>query len=52
MQKEAAITRLEREVEEIKSEICDKICKWPELYNGNPDDFISEHCQNCPLNRL
>ena len=47
------------QLEKIKEEICDKYCKWPQLYLESikdPDDaheIMMEHkCAKCPLQRL
>lgn len=42
-------------IEEIKEEICDKYCKYPEIYDEEAEGIPlcdSEHCRNCPLCRL
>ena len=51
------ITKAERsELEDIKEQICDHFCKFPEAYDhGCEDDnqrMIEERCEKCPLNRL
>ena len=37
-------------VEEVKEEMCDKYCKYPEEYEGS--EMIDVICVDCPLNRL
>lgn len=40
-------------LEEVKADICDKICKYPEQYT--PDEWenvFEDVCANCPLDRL
>ena len=42
-------------IEEVCGEICDGICKWreDERYQGGNEDLIyTEHCDNCPLNKI
>lgn len=39
-------------LDQIKTEICDKYCKWPEQYDIDDDALIDEHCNNCPLNMI
>lgn len=43
------------QIEEIKDDICNHYCKWPDLYDEEEegcDLSESDCCQNCPLNRL
>lgn len=47
------------QLESIKEEICDKYCKWPQLYLESikdPDDaneIMLEHkCEKCPMQRI
>lgn len=43
----------EEMLEDIKAEICDTRCKWPEKWDKGQGELCeSEHCANCPLNRL
>ena len=37
-------------IEEVKSDICDKICKYREQYDY--DTLLDEYCETCPLERL
>ena len=42
-------------LEQVKEEICNDYCKWPDTYNEEAEGcelIDSEHCQNCPLNQL
>lgn len=45
-------------IEEIKCEMCDQYCKYPDIYNTREDSdeeydkMIAEVCDSCPLNRL
>lgn len=46
-------------MEEVIEAICDKHCKFPEEYFSKYKDeeeaeekLYSEHCENCPLNKL
>jgi len=52
MKEDKTITKM---LEEIADEICQNYCKWPDLWDEEKegcDLSESEHCQNCPLNRL
>lgn len=45
------------QIEEIKSEICDKYCKYPNqpIPEGKDEDWLFDDdgpCMNCPLNKL
>ena len=43
----------EEMLEDIKAEICDTRCKWPEKWDKSQGELCeSEHCTNCPLNKL
>ena len=48
---ENALLKLEDEVESVKEDICKYICKWPEQINDNYE-LLTEHCEDCPLERL
>ena len=38
---------------EVVEEMCDKYCKFPDMYTGNDEDELYEkHCDNCPMNKL
>lgn len=38
---------------EVVEEICDKYCKFPQMYTGeNEDELYEEHCDGCILNKL
>jgi hypothetical protein len=42
-------------VEQVKAEMCDRFCKWPDQYKCDEsayDRMIDEKCEHCPLNRL
>lgn len=42
-------------VEDVKCEICRDYCKYPDIWDEEAEEMElidSEHCQNCPLNRL
>ena len=43
-----------KQLEEIANEMCNNYCKWPEKWDEEKDGELSdsEHCQNCPLNRI
>ena len=38
-------------IEEVKSDICDKYCKYPEQYDDD-DEMLRDVCENCALGRL
>ena len=41
--------------EEIKYDICNNYCKYPLIYDEEAEGCElseSDHCRNCPLNRL
>ena len=43
------------QIEEIKYDICNHYCKYPDIYDEEVegcDLSESDHCRNCPLNRL
>lgn len=42
------------QLQRIAEDICDHYCKFPEQYEGDDgiDRLISEHCENCPINKL
>lgn len=46
-------------IQEVKEEMCDHFCKYPEWYLMNYEDseeahdtMVEEMCSECPLNRL
>lgn len=43
-------------IEEVKSEICDKYCRYQTIYYADDEDELTEMmekvCANCPLDRL
>lgn len=49
MSEEKTVTQI---FEEVKSEICDKYCKYPESTGMDQDEIIEKLCANCPLGRL
>jgi len=36
-------------VEEVKTEICDNYCKYPDIL---PEEVLWSECEKCPLGRL
>ena len=38
-------------IEEVKTDICDKYCKYPEQYDDD-DEMLRDVCENCALGRL
>ena len=47
MNKEKSITQI---LDDVKSEICDKYCKYPFEVEDEAD--LDKICENCPLERL
>ena len=47
MNKEKSISQI---LDDVKSEICDKYCKYPYEIEGEAD--LDKICENCPLERL
>lgn len=39
-------------LEQVKAEICDEYCKYPEEYADDPEDVLLAVCDDCPLGRL
>lgn len=40
-------------LEQIKADMCDDYCKWPEKCEGLTEDAMHRmYCDNCPLDRL
>lgn len=40
-------------VQQIKAEICDHYCKFPDQYDDGDQFLVQEiECVNCPLNEL
>ena len=42
-------------IEEIKNDICNNYCKWPDVWDEEAegcDLSESDHCRECPFNRL
>lgn len=40
-------------IEEVRDEMCNKYCKYPDLWDDENGELCdSEECQNCPLNKL
>lgn len=55
LDKHTVIDVTDEELEEIKTEMCDKYCKHPEsyrLFGDTEEEMIDEVCVNCPLSRL
>lgn len=42
---------ISEQLEQIASEICDKYCRYPEIWDEEQDGQLadSEVCKNCPL---
>ena len=44
-----------QQIEEIKDDICNHYCKYPDIWDEEAEGCElaeSDHCRNCPLNRL
>lgn len=46
-------------IEDVKTEICDNYCKFPEMVmsmvkdiDAAEDELYRKHCDSCPLSRL
>jgi hypothetical protein len=42
-------------IEEVAEKMCTNYCKWPDLWDEEAEGMElcdSNHCKNCPLNRL
>ena len=40
-------------IDEVKAEVCDKICKWSETYGADAEDLLEKKCmEDCPMKRL
>lgn len=39
-------------IEEVKTEICDNYCKYPELFSAEEEEVLYGMCEDCPLGRL
>lgn len=42
-------------IEQVRAEMCDQHCKWPEAFKEMDKDenaLLEEMCEDCPLNRL
>lgn len=45
---------IEEMIEEVKNDVCDKICKYP-MEEGHSEDWLykdNSPCMTCPMNRL
>lgn len=43
------------QIEEVVQDMCNHFCKYPDTWDPEVEGYDlaeSEHCQNCPLNRL
>jgi len=36
----------------VAAQVCDELCKWPEVYGEFEADLEEEHCDKCPLRML
>ena len=40
-------------VEEIVGEICNRYCKYQDMYaNAEDEDKLMEHCEQCPFQKI
>lgn len=39
-------------IEEVKTEICDNYCKYPDLFSAEEEEVLLGMCEECPLGRL
>ena len=43
------------QIEAVLNDMCSNYCKWPDLWDEEKEGCElseSDHCMNCPLNRL
>jgi Pyruvate/2-oxoacid:ferredoxin oxidoreductase delta subunit len=48
-------TTITEQLEEIKEQVCTQLCKWPNIWDEEEEGMElidSEHCKECPLNRM
>ena len=48
------MTKAEK-IEEIKEEMCDQYCKYPDIWDSEKEGcelYESDTCRDCPLQRL
>ena len=53
--KEQKMITITEQLEEIKEQVCTQLCKWPNIWDEEEEGMElvdSEHCKECPLNRL
>ena len=50
---------MQKKIEEVIEEMCDKYCKWPEIYLARYEDpdiahdvMLETECPDCPLSRI
>ena len=44
-----------KQIQEVADDFCDNYCKYPDIWDEEAEGSElseSDHCQNCPLNRL
>lgn len=49
------IEEVQKTIESVCYEICSNYCKWPEQFDEDKEGCElaeSDHCMNCPLNKL
>ena len=54
-EQKAPVENVRELIERACAEFCDKYCKWPDLFDEEAEGCPledSEHCRNCPTQRL
>ena len=44
-----------QQIQDVADEFCTNYCKYPDIWDEEKEGYElseSDHCQNCPLNRL
>ena len=44
-----------QQIQEVADDFCDNYCKYPDIWDEEAEGCElseSDHCRNCPLNRL
>lgn len=50
---EPITNQLLKQIEEIKTEICDKYCRFPFEHDPGEDETLEDkYCKECPLTKL
>ena len=51
----AVVKEYNEQLEEIKEQVCTQLCKWPNIWDEEEEGMElvdSEHCKECPLNKM